>query len=206
MVSYNNAGEYAEAERCWHLALEKCKVAARKANVDPSGPGWVLHKHRFLLSLHLTRYMHTLFATSRVDQIASVVDSLQHAGFQISTHNWNKYVQVLVQSKQPLRAYQLCEENLMEGWPGWDRLGHLLAQKRRIKKQWVPRSWEKSRPFPHYETLVFLASAYLDAQALAYGVGRDVLKEMERSAPKTVEAVFKMPRFNDDIQQKLLRE
>ncbi|KAL8895722.1 MAG: hypothetical protein Q9207_008046 [Kuettlingeria erythrocarpa] len=206
MVSYNKAGEYAEAEKCWHLALEKSKVVACKANVDPSEPGWVLRKHRFLLSLHLTRYMHTLFATSRVDQIASVVDSLQHAGFQISTHNWNKYIQVLVQSKQPLLAYQLCEENLMEGWPGWDRFGHLLDQKRRIKKQWVPRSWEMGRPFPHYETLVFLASAYLDAQALAYGVGRDALKEMERSAPKTVEAVFKMPRFNDDIQQKLLRE
>lgn len=206
MVSYNKTGEYEEAEKCWNLALERSKEIARKANADPSEPGWVLYKYRFLLSLHLTRYMQTLFATSRVGEIASVVNSLQHAGFQLSTHNWNKYVQVLVQTNQPLPAYQLCEENLMEGWPGWDRFGHFLDQKRRIKKRWVPRSWELGRPFPHYETIVYLASAYLDAQALAYGVGKELLREMERLAPKTVEAVFKMPRFNDRIQNALLKE
>ncbi|KAL8761483.1 MAG: hypothetical protein Q9184_002393 [Pyrenodesmia sp. 2 TL-2023] len=205
MVSYNKTGEYKEAEKCWNLALEKSKVVARKANADPSQPGWVLYKYRFLLSLHLTRYMHTLFATSRVGEIASVVASLEHAGFQLSTHNWNKYVQVLVHTKQTLPAYQLCEENLMGGWPGWDRFGH-FHQKRRIKKRWVPKSWELGRPFPHYETIVYLASAYLDAQALAYGVGKELLKELERLAPKTVEAVFKMPRFNDRIQNALLKE
>ncbi|KAL8929242.1 MAG: hypothetical protein Q9208_001325 [Pyrenodesmia sp. 3 TL-2023] len=206
MVSYNKSGDYEEAEKCWNLALEKSKIVARKANADPSEPGWVLYKYRFLLSLHLTRYMQTLFVTSRADQIASVIDSLQHAGFQLSTHNWNKYIQVLVQTNQPLPAYQLCEEKLMKGWPGWDRFGHFLAKKRRIKKQWVPRSWELGRPFPHYETIVYLASAYLDAQALAYGVGKELLKDMQRLAPKTVEAVFKMPRFDDRVQNALLKE
>lgn len=205
MVSYTKAGEHEETEKCWHLAFSKSKAIACKANADTSQPGWVLHKYRFLLSLPLTRYMQSLSATSRADEIGPLIESLQQAGYQLSTHNWNKYVQVLVQSSRPLLAYLLCEEKLMEGWPGWERFGHFLKQKRTIKKQWVPRSWELGRPFPHYETLVFLASAYLDAQGKAYGVGREALRDIERLAPRAVESVLKMPRFDDKIQNRMLR-
>lgn len=205
MVFYTKAGEHDEAEKCWQLAFEKSKEVACKANADTSQPGWVLHKYRFLLALPLIRYMSVLSATSRVENIGPLISSLQQAGYQLSTHNWNKYVQVLVQNNRALLAYQICEEKLMEGWPGWDRFGHFISLKRRIKKQWIPRSWEMGRPFPHYETFVYLASAYLDAQGKAYGVGKEVLSDMERLAPKTVETVLKMPRFDDKIQNLLLR-
>ncbi|KAI4137445.1 MAG: hypothetical protein L6R39_007286 [Caloplaca ligustica] len=208
MVSYTKAGEHSETEKCWHLALSKSQEIACKANGDTSQPGWVLHKYRYLLSLPLTRYMHTLWATSRIDEIEPLISSLQRAGYRLSTHNWNKYIQLLVQSQSnshTLLAYRLCEEKIMEGWPGWERFGHHIALKRRIKKQWVPRSWELGRPFPHYETIVYLASAYLDLQAEAYGTGLAFVGELERAAPKTVEAVGKLPRFDDKIQNTLLK-
>ncbi|KAI4170166.1 MAG: hypothetical protein LQ343_005172 [Gyalolechia ehrenbergii] len=205
MVSYNKAGEYDETKKCWQLALEKSKEIARKANADTSQPGWVLYKYRFILTLPLTRYMQSLQATSGVDELSAIIASLQRDGFQLSVHNWNKYVQVLVRDKDPVLAYEICEQQLMDGWPGWERFGHLRRLKRKIKKQWVPRSWELDRPFPHYETLVFLASARLDAQGLAYGAGREMLQEFERVAPRTVEAILRMPRIDDTIQNQLLK-
>ncbi|KAI4281475.1 MAG: hypothetical protein L6R35_005645 [Caloplaca aegaea] len=204
MTSYTKAGEYHEAEKCWQLALEKAQHVACKSDADTSQAGWVLHKYRFFLALPLTRHMHVLAATSRIDEIGPLVESLQQAGFQLSTHNWNKYVQVLVQNDRALVAYQICEGKLMEGWPGWQRFGPEINAKRSIKKQWVPRSWEMARPFPHYETLVYLASAYLTAQGRAYGVGKELVREMEEVAPKTVEAVYKMPKYDDKIQNLLL--
>ncbi|KAI4117477.1 MAG: hypothetical protein LQ345_002291 [Seirophora villosa] len=205
MTSYTKAGEHHEAEKCWQLALEKAQHIACKADADTSQAGWVLHKYRFLLALPLTRHMHVLAATSRVNEIEPLIESLQQAGFQLSTHNWNKYVQVLVENDRALPAYQICEGKLMEGWPGWQRFGSYLNKKRRIKRQWVPRSWEMARPFPHYETLVFLASAYLTVQGRAYGAGRELLGEIEKAAPKTMEAVFNLPTYDDRIQQKLLK-
>ncbi|KAL9025394.1 MAG: hypothetical protein Q9196_005774 [Gyalolechia fulgens] len=205
MVSYTYGGEYDETKKCWELALEKSKEIARKANADTSQPGWVLYKYRFILSLPLTRYMQSLQATSGVDEISATIASLQRDGFQLSVHNWNKYVQILVQDKDPVLAYEICEKHLMDGWPGWNRFGDGTHLKQKIKKQWVPRSWELDRPFPHYETFVYLTSAYLDAQGLAYGAGRDLLQEFERVAPRTVEAVHMMPRIDDTIQGQLLK-
>ncbi|KAL8938129.1 MAG: hypothetical protein Q9216_004056 [Gyalolechia sp. 2 TL-2023] len=206
MVSYTYAGEHDETKKCWQLALEKSKEIARGANADTSQPGWVLYKYRFILTLPLTRYMQSLQATSGVDEISGVIASLQRDGFQLSAHNWNKYVQILVQEKVPILAYEICENQLMDGWPGWDRFGSRINLKRKIKRQWVPGSWELDRPFPYYETFVFLASAYLDAQGLAYGVGREMMQEFERVAPRTVEAVQRMPRIDDTIQNQLLKK
>lgn len=204
MISYTSAGQYDETKNCWQLALEKSKEIARKANGDTSQPGWVLHKYRFILTLPLTRYMQAIQATSGVDKLSAIIASLQHDGFQLSVHNWNKYVQILIEDKDPVLAYEICEKQLMDGWPGWERFGNRIRVKRKIKKQWVPMSWELSRPFPHYETFVYLASAYLEAQSMAYGAGKEMLQEFERVAPRTVEAVQKLPRIDDTIQQELL--
>ncbi|KAL8709902.1 MAG: hypothetical protein Q9225_007379 [Loekoesia sp. 1 TL-2023] len=205
MVSYTNAGAHNEVQKCWDLALEKSHAIACKANADSSQPGWVLYKYRFILALPLTRYMRSLQATSRVDELSAIIASLQRDGYQLSVHNWNVYVQVLIQDKDPVLAYEICEKQLMDGWPGWERFGHPMHVKRKIKKQWTPKSWEMDRPFPLYETFVHLASAYLDAQGMAYGMGKEMLQEFERVAPRTLEAVYSMPRIDDTIQNQLLK-
>ncbi|KAL8686328.1 MAG: hypothetical protein Q9218_007183 [Villophora microphyllina] len=205
MVSYTKAGEHEETQKCWQLAFEKSTEIARKANADTSEPGWVLHKYRFLLTLPLTRYMNSLQAMSRVDEIEPLLNSLQQAGFQLSTPNRNKYIQILAQEGRALRAFELCERELMDGWPGWAEFGRLTHAKRKIKKNWAPKSWEIGRRFPYYETLVYLAGLYLDAQGMAYGKGRELLREYKRVAPRVVEAVVKMPRFHDEIQERVLR-
>ncbi|KAL8696132.1 MAG: hypothetical protein Q9201_007808 [Fulgogasparrea decipioides] len=205
MVSYTNAGDHKETEKCWHLALEKSKEIACKAGADTSQPGWVLYKYRFLLALPLTRYMNSLQAMSRVDDIGPLIASLQDAGFQLSTPNWNKYIQILAQEGRVLPAFELCERELMDGWPGWEQFGSLRHAKRKIKVGWTPKSWEIGRRFPQYETLVYLAGLYLDAQGMAYGVRKELLKDCERVAPRAVEAVVRMPRFEDEIQERILR-
>ncbi|KAL8859263.1 MAG: hypothetical protein Q9178_004201 [Gyalolechia marmorata] len=205
MVTHFNAGEHAETEKCWQLAMEKSEKLARKVDADTSQPGWVLYKYRFILSLPLTRYMQSLQAMSRVDDIATTVDNLQHAGYQLSVHNWNKYTQTLAQEGRALLAFEICEKHLIQGWPGWEHFGNSIRAKYKIKKQWNPKRLDRGRPFPHYETFVYLARAYLDAKSLPYGTGTRTLQDLERLAPRTMEAVLKMPKFDDGYQNNLLR-
>ncbi|KAL8722981.1 MAG: hypothetical protein Q9181_007380 [Wetmoreana brouardii] len=205
MVSYTNAGDHNETEKCWRLAFEKSKEIACKAGADTSQPGWVLYKYRFLLALPLTRYMNSLQAMSRVDDIGPLITSVQNAGFQLSTPNWNKYIQILAQEGRALSAFELCERELMDGWPGWEQFGSHRHAKLKIKAKWAPKSWEIGRRFPQYETMVYLAGLYLDAQGMAYGVGKELLKSYERVAPRAVEAVVRMPRFEDEMQERVLR-
>lgn len=204
MHSYHSAGEHDETEKCWYLALEKAKESARKTDADTSQPDWVLHRYRTLLAQHLTIYMNCLQATSRVEEIGPLITSLQEAGFWLSAYNWNKYVQILVQEGRALSAYELCEKELMDGWPGWEQLGSRHHMKRKLHTTWAPKKWEFVRRFPNYETLVYLAGAYLDAQGMPYDRGNQLLNDYERVAPRATEAVIKMPRFKDEIQDRLL--
>ncbi|KAL8788816.1 MAG: hypothetical protein Q9213_001487 [Squamulea squamosa] len=205
MVAHFNAGEHAETEKCWHLAVERSEKLARRIDVDTSQPGWVLHRYRFILTLPLTRYMQSLQASSRVDDIATTVDYLQHAGYQLSVHNWNKYSQILALEGRSIPAFEVCEKHLIDGWPGWEHFGNPIRAKHKIKKQWNPKGWDRGRPFPHYETLVYLARVYLDVKSMPYGTGRGTLQDLERHAPRTMEAVLKMPNFDDEIQNRVLR-
>ncbi|KAL8887891.1 MAG: hypothetical protein Q9215_004592 [Flavoplaca cf. flavocitrina] len=200
MVAHLKAGEYAETERCWQLAMEKSETLARKAAADTSQAGWVLHRYRFILSLPLTRYMQSLHESSRVGDIATTIDHLLHAGYRLSVHNWNKYSQILAQEGQFLLAFEICEKHLMDGWPGWEHFGNSNSAKRKVKKHWSPRSLDRGRPFPNYETLVYLAGLYLDFKSKPYGTGRGTLEDLERLAPRTMEAIIKMPNFDDEIQ------
>lgn len=205
MVAHVNAGEHTETEKCWHLAVERFGKLARQADADTSQPGWVLHRYRFILSVPLTRYMQSLQASSRVDDIATTVDYLRHAGYQLSVHNWNKYSQILALAGRSLPAFEVCEKHLIDGWPGWEHFGNPIRAKHKIKKQWNPKGWDRGRPFPHYETLVYLARVYLDVKSMPYGTGRGTLQDLERHAPRTMEAVLKMPNFDDEIQNSVLR-
>ncbi|KAL8660327.1 MAG: hypothetical protein Q9202_006669 [Teloschistes flavicans] len=205
MVSYTKAGEHEETEKCWQLAFEKSSKIACKADADTSQPGWVLYRSRYLLSLPLTRYMTSLQAMSRVDEIEPLITSLQEAGFQLSTPNWNRYIQILAQEGRALQAFELCERELMHGWPGWEALGPVRYMRRSLKRAWSPKSWEIGRGFPLYETLVYLARLYLDAQRMAYGRGKGALEEYERVAPRAVDAIVKMPMFSDKLQEAILR-
>ncbi|KAL8670070.1 MAG: hypothetical protein Q9168_005375 [Polycauliona sp. 1 TL-2023] len=204
MVTHINAGEHAETERCWNLAMEKSEKIARRGSTD-TAQDWVLYKYRFILSLPLTRYMQSLQASSRIDEIAATVDNLEHAGYRLSVHNWNKYSQILGQEGRTLHAFEVCEKHLMDGWPGWERFGSPLRAKHKLKKQWHPKSLDRGRSFPHYETLVYLAGVYLDLRSQPYGTGRGTVQELERLAPRTMEAVLKMPNFDDGVQNSVLR-
>ncbi|KAL8807735.1 MAG: hypothetical protein Q9182_000546 [Xanthomendoza sp. 2 TL-2023] len=206
MVAHTNAGEHSATEKCWHLAMEKSGKIACKMNADTAQPGWVLHKHRFLLAVPLTRYMQSLHATGRVDDIATTVDYLQHAGYQLSVNNWNEYVQILAKESRSMAAFETCEQHLMDDWPGWARL---LRRHGRVKtgfrKQLRPPSWEMGKQVPHYETLVYLAGVFLYLRRLPYGTGKGPVQELQKTAPRALEAVLKMPRIKDEVQPVVLQ-
>ncbi|KAL8812555.1 MAG: hypothetical protein Q9223_007263 [Gallowayella weberi] len=208
MVAHTNAGEHLDTEKCWHLAMEKSGKIACMMNADTSQPGWVLHKYRFLLALPLTRYMQSLHATSRLDDIVTTVDYLQHAGYQLSVYNWNEYVQILAKERRSMAAFETCERQLMDDWPGWPSLvrgrRHKRAKKN-LRKQLRPPKWEMGKQVPQYETLVHLAGVYNHLRRLPYGTGKGPVMELQKVAPRALEAVLRMPKLNDDIQPGVLR-
>ncbi|KAL8693970.1 MAG: hypothetical protein Q9224_003657 [Gallowayella concinna] len=208
MVAHTQAGEHLETEKCWHLAVEKSSKIACKWNADTSQPGWVLRKYRFLLALPFTRYIKSLQALGRIDEIPTTMDYLQHAGYELSVPNWNVYVQILAQEGRSVVAFETCEQQLMDGWGNWSatmNYGKYLRAKAKIKKHWHPQSLEPGTLFPVYETFVYLAGAYLYLKRLPLAEGQDLLEELERVAPRTVAAVLKMPPIDDKIQNRLLR-
>ena len=201
MVSNLADKNHDEVERCWYLALDKAeKLARRSTSSDLSDPGWVIPYRRFIIDIPLLHYMRSLEAQRRIDDIAATIDSLRHSGFELTSRSWNLYVQILVRDGRHALAYHTCEHQLIDGWPGWEKLGNTWGLKTRFRKLQPKRLAQKER-MPNYPTLVYLASAYMDAQSES----SNRMEELIRAAPRTVAAVQNMPKTEDEWQTWLLK-
>ncbi|KAI4162287.1 MAG: hypothetical protein LQ342_004156 [Letrouitia transgressa] len=206
MGSHNAAGNHKEVERCWFLAFNKASVLARRHEADISGENWVLYARRMILCQPLKHYLHSLEATGRANDARDVIRTLLHAGFGMTNQNWNIYVQMLVRNGCEVEAFEVCERELISGWLGWEILGHKDTYQ--LKKRFFKanrRYYQNTRRMPIYETLVYLAGAYMDAQATGFESGRTMVRSMARVAPKTLDAVLKLPKLEDDVQTRILR-
>ena len=209
MVAHIRSKDYEEVERCWYLAMEKAEPLARRSKrTDLSQPGWVLPSRRNILNLPLFHYMKSLVAQGRVNDIQSVIDHLHFCGYALSNKVWNLYVQALARDGQQVKAFHVCEKELMPGWTGWGLSGTQrgIRSKRELRQK-QPQAWQPSERMPTYTTIVYLAGAYIDLRSrYAFAAGHDTtMADLHRTAPKGVRAVNELPRIDDDLQTSVLR-
>lgn len=206
MVAHLRAGNHDEVERCWYLALDKSKKLASRARAVTTEPGWVLHSRRFIMSIPLRHYMKSLSQQGRIDDLINTIGQLHSSGFALNSPSWNDYIQHLAQSPEPkhqLLAFELCERELIPGWPGWDVLGDTMYIKHKIRRMTDSALRLPSRQkVPAYLTLVHLAAVYLQARQ---GTRLMTPRQLGKAAPKTVDAIKNMPRMADEYQITLLR-
>ena len=205
MVAHIRADDHEEVERCWNLALSKSEKLACRANAVTSEPGWVLHSRRLIMNVPLRHYIISLSKQGRIDDLISIIKQLNFSGFVLNGPNWNLYIQHLAQSPQPrhqLLAFEHCERELIPNWPGWDTLGNPEWTHKKYRKNVTSGSILLNRNVPGYVTLVTLASVYLQARK---GTHLYPSWQYVQVAPKTVDAVGKMPRMADRFQISLLR-
>ena len=205
MVAHMRADDHEEVERCWNLALSKSEKLACRANAVRSEPGWVLPSRRLIMNVPLRHYITSLSKQGRIDDLISIIKQLNFSGFALNGPNWNHYIQHLAQSSQPrhqLLAFEHCERELIPSWPGWEALGNPEWAHKKFRAK-VQGAWLlQNRSVPGYETLVTLAAVYLQARK---GDHPTPYWQYARVAPKTVDAVDKMPRMADRFQISLLR-
>ena len=201
MAANLTANDHGEVERCWYLALDKAeKLARRSKSADLSESGWVLPSRRFIMNIPLLHYIRSLEAQHRIDDIIATIDELHISGFALSSKSWNAYVQILARNDREILAYELCEKQLIEGWPGWEVMGGTWGVYRRFRAM-TPTRLQPNQRMPTYPTLVFLAGVYMDAQSAT----NNRLEELTKVAPKTVDAVRNMPKLDDGLQSRVLR-
>ncbi|MCJ1298307.1 hypothetical protein MMC08_001096 [Hypocenomyce scalaris] len=202
MVAHLQAKDYKSAEQCWDLAKEKAAELASRARLsDTSEPGWVLHSRRFILNVPLLYYMKALNAQDKLDTIAATIEDLQSSGYALDNNNWNLWIQILARSKQVLKAFKLCEEELMSGWGGWVR----PFQRRELFQPPGVRLFKLAHLRPYYRTMVNLAEAFVDVQRRNADSGKDTeMEALGKEAPRTMAAVTSMPRYDDDLQTSVL--
>lgn len=193
------ARDYEEAERCWHMSVEKAKKLAHRSDTTDGTPWRALYSHRFLLNLPLPLYMNGLEAQEKIDQITDTVESLEELGFEFHSNTWNLYVRILARTGHEKLAFSVCERKLMDQWYGWESLGHILGMRRRFDVI-KPDGIRPTKYFPEYQTLVYLAAAYVKARINKI----DAIQEMANEAPRTVNAVANMPQLDDDFQFSIL--
>ena len=193
--------DHQEVQRCWYLALEKSRKLAYSANADVSEPSQVLYARRFILCNPLIYHIKSLEAEYKIQEIIDTIDSLQTEGFRLDSRCWNVYIQAMARNGRQVLAFELCEQNLISRWRGWAILGHPLDWGRKFKAM-KPKSWQQELRMPMYQTLVFLAKAYMDINA----IDPSMVNELKRVAPKTVDVVQCMPGTQDQVQTQILAQ
>ena len=202
MMAYLRKGEHDEVERCWYLVLEKTEPLTCQPNSDLLEPNWVLTSCRTALHLPLLYYMSSLSAHGRVDDMQAVIDHLQFCGYSISNKVWNLYVQSLATQGQGLKAFEVCERELISGWPawGWGNSRSYGIRTVQYLERRQPKPHETEKRVPNIKTFRQLAAVYNDLQsqyAFAGPVNKK-LRELKKAAPRSFQAVIDMPRVDDD--------
>jgi pentatricopeptide repeat-containing protein PET309 len=135
-------------------------------------------------------------------------------GYILDVFTWNELVQALAKRGRIEDAFNICEEYLMPGFPGWRDLHPNYIRFDRKGYKWMElRNYDIKRDkiIPRYKTLVVLAAALRDVRRdERNGIG--YVKEveawqaeiLEQAAPNVCRAISSMPRTNDPLQVEYL--
>lgn len=189
-------------------------------------PTSILPSCRFLLSRPLSTYIRALSKQRRWSRIVDVMSQVEDAGFTLTTFNLTVYVQVLATSALPqnqLKAFALFEETFMPSFPGWEH----CTRGRALKPREAPLTsaietdmdlpsnvfsradrniWVHLYPdfmIPTYNTMLHLAGALGAFRSRSVTTGNDEIKELYKTAPRTIDALADMPFAGDKIKEAL---
>lgn len=199
LAANDEARDFGEVDRCWHLGLEKFKQLADPSDIGDDEPWRPLYSRRFLLNQPLLIYLISLETQDRIDDVTATVESLLDQGAELYNTAWNMYVQILARNGRERLAFSICERELMEEWYGWESMGNRLSVKRRFENI-KPDGIRVTKRFPHYETVAYLAAAFIKTRS------RDptVVPALMKIAPRVVNMVVNMPKADDSVQSSIL--
>jgi len=194
--------DFEQVERYWTL----CKATATKLakTSTPSERGPLPPVRRYLISRPLDIYMRALSARQDFAKMHETLNEILSLGFQLDNRNWNWYVQVLAIELQYVRAFTVCEQNLMQHWPGWSTTEKRPRYQEQLRRRQFgteligQRTKEVLAPgqlLATYKTMVRLAFVIrtLNKEAKFERAKQKVLDEIKTMAPRTVDAVMAMP-------------
>lgn len=180
----------------------------------------VLHARRYILSIPLSRYMQALSAQGRTGEVIDLVARLQPLGFELTSKNWNTYMQVLVTSQDPdhqVLAFSLFEEKMVMNaapirllarskWaePSTLKAGQLTSEAPLMQRSQVERLWP-DKIIPTYFTAVYLALGLTKFFRRTQSGSVPDFEYIKRRAPRTIAWLQKLPYLKDRVQGVLLR-
>ncbi|KAJ5636637.1 uncharacterized protein N7484_009950 [Penicillium longicatenatum] len=201
---------------------------------DPSDKqnNQIIHSRRFILSRTLSLFLQSLAHQHKPEQMVEVVAEVEAAGFELSTFNRSTLVQMLavsVKFDHILEAFRIFEDYFMPHWPGWNRLIRgqslkpcgtprtlsLIEDKRtplqsgRYLGKEAAKYWKHVSPDymqPTYNMIIHLAAAWERIRSATIVKGSHELDKLSNTAPRTLDAIIKMPYLRDRIQGVVLRQ
>lgn len=203
----------------WHgLAEEKTRFTSMIPTpvVSPSlldEPGLeILYAQRYILERALSSYLLGLAARGLQPSAMALVAKLEKVGFEMTSKNWNVYIQVLTLSTDSahwLLAFELFEQKMVANAPAYPIL---------ISGRWRPmgddssiaiqrRTIEASQPdqlIPTYSTTLHLGRILLHTTK-SRSVHPSVVQKIMETAPQTWRYVRQMPYSKDPMQKLVMR-
>lgn len=187
----------------------------------------VIPAKRYALSVPLSVYMRGLALQQRMPELESLLNHLQDVGFELTSKNWNTYVQLLSDKNDTvLQAFCIFEQKLLRNVPPWKLLkrGKVSfstlddplpadADTSGVGKALLSRTMVERRDpgqlVPTYFTVIHLAAAFIKLyRAQLDEDDHDkmfLFNEVRRQAPDTVKFIQAMPLLKDRVQGVLLR-
>ncbi|KAJ6102097.1 hypothetical protein N7486_004524 [Penicillium sp. IBT 16267x] len=192
----------------------------------------IIPSRRFILSRTLSLFLRSLAHQHKPERMIEVVAEVEAAGFELSTFNRSTLVQTLaisVKFDHILEAFRMFEDYFMPHWPGWNRLIRgqslkpcgtpsslsLIEDKRtplqsgRYLGKGAAKYWKNVSPDymqPTYNVVVYLAAAWERIRSATIVKGSHELDKLSITAPRTLDAIIKMPYLRDRIQGAVLRQ
>jgi len=211
-------GNFAEVDRYWELAKTQARQNSRL--VTRGDANYLPRHRRYILAKHVDIYFRSLTArevdgNSPAKAIFEAIKSLYDLGFDLDNTNWNLYVQILATRGDHIKAFSLCEQNLMRLFPAeWQSKEPRVRfyQASRTKSagtEFLGRRYTFLNPGElqaTYKTIVRLALVLRTLrQAAPYdSESRRKLDDIEAKAPRTVQAVLEMPMVDHPIATHVL--
>ena len=188
----------------------------------------VIPAKRFGLSVPLSVYMRGLALQRRLPRLEKLLTVLGNLGFELTSKNWNTYIQLLSQNKETItKAFCIYEEKFLPNTPPWALLkrGKVLVStldgslstnatgpsgdRTAMRSRTMLEKRDPGQPLPTYFTAIHLAAAFLKLYPERSDEDRtdkmSLFDELRSQAPGTVSFIQKMPLLKDRVQGVLLR-
>ena len=177
----------------------------------------VLPAQKRVLSIPLSMYMQALDQQGRHEEIVALAEGIQRLGFELSSKNWNSYLQILCRSsstEHKTLAFSLFQSLMIRNTPSWE-----VVSSSKWVKAWkyrtvnprptpAPRKLiEQMNPrkiIPTYFTLVFMASVLLRFRREALNETSSDLERLKQVYPEAVRRIQAIPYIRDKIRRVVL--